>query len=665
MRQDNRQSQRGSTLVGRVSAVLLAFDLIVVVPVTVAWLASFEIPDPWALARVYAVVLAIKIGGWYGHLRWASDPVTQWSSRASEDDLAALRAADRALERLPATHVPVYTLSWIWYMGAVPMLGYVALPELLTVGRHDLIPLALFIAATLAGASALAYPVAQSNAQAVQIEIDEAFERLGLQRPRRPSSLVRRLAMMGITIALAPWLVMASMAVKADIGRVREATAIESREWVSAWATRLDRGEVNPDPEHASVVSELPQLLHDAVAHDSGAVVAIDVRRERVSAAAPMSDGRWLLLHAPISTEIHGSFVLMTCAICVWAAWTFASFASTITTPVRRLRETIHHVVATGAISKIGKIPTPRDDELGDLTGDFNELLNRLRHVATMANSLAAGQLGLEVQGQGEFTDALRRMVTNLHDIVSQLHEAALGVAAAAGEIHAASREQELGGEQQAGSMADISEALGSLERSAVQISDAVGSVLDNAESTLATTAQMTAQIAELDARSQDIGVLLGVIREIGDRSDLLALNGSLEATRAGEAGRGFALVAAEMRRLAERVTGTTDDVRKLVHDITSASASTVTATARSRELAEHTTSAARAIVEAAHRQRTDTEHASAGARQFAGILAHSSAATTQTRVAAESLKLQAEQLERLVRRFELRDAPNTKSPER
>jgi methyl-accepting chemotaxis protein len=223
-------------------------------------------------------------------------------------------------------------------------------------------------------------------------------------------------------------------------------------------------------------------------------------------------------------------------------------------------------------------------------------------------------------------------------------------------EIHAASRRQELAGGRQASSMAEIDQALSSLARSAVDISHAVGNVLDNAESTLATAAEMTTKIAELDARSQDIGELLAVIREVGDRSDLLALNGSLEATRAGEAGRGFALVAAEMRRLAERVTGTVDDVRTLVHDITSASASTVAATTHSRDLAQNTTSAARAIVAAADRQRADTEHASAGAREFAGIIAQTSIATTQTRMAAEKLELQAEQLERLVRRFELRE---------
>jgi methyl-accepting chemotaxis protein len=655
----NRQSVRETALVGRVSAILLCFDLIVVVPVSGAWLASFEIPDPWALARVYACLLVIKIACWYGHLHWVLRPVTDWFARSNPDDHAALRAADRALSRFPVQHGIVYTLSWVGFFGTAPMLGYLAFPELITLGRHDLIPLALLIAAACTGAFALAFPLAQSSAEVIQIQLDEAFERVGLVHSRRRSSLVRRLGILAIAIALAPWWVMGSLAMKTSIDGVRERTAIESREWVSAHAARLNAGQPLPDPARASVVMTLPELLQDATPHDWGAVVAIDVRTEQATAAAPLADGRWLLVHTPITAQVPASFLIMTLAICIWAVWTIASFASAITTPIRRLRETIHDTVVTGAISTIIKIPTPRDDELGDLTRDFNELLNRLRHVAAMANSLAAGKLDLEVEGDGELADALRRMVTTLHDIVSQLREAAVGVASAAGEIHAASREQELAAQQQELGMAEISDVLSSLERSAVEISDAVSNVLDNAEGTLSTTAEMAAKIGELDARNQDVGELLAVIRDVGDRSDLLALNGSLEATRAGQAGRGFGLVAAEMRRLAERVTATADNVRGLVHDITSASASTVAATAHSRQLAENTTVAAREIVQAAHRQRTDTERASAEAREFASIIASSSVATTQTRVAAENLERQADQLERLVRRFELHRDPN------
>src|SRR5690606_16131120 len=92
--------------------------------------------------------------------------------------------------------------------------------------------------------------------------------------------------------------------------------------------------------------------------------------------------------------------------------------------------------------------------------------------------------------------------------------------------------------------------------------------VLGDAEQAVATTDDTAAQITALRRHTASIGELLQTIGEIANRSDLLALNGSLEATRAGEAGRGFSLVATEMRRLAERVTGTVEDVRGRVEQI-------------------------------------------------------------------------------------------------
>jgi methyl-accepting chemotaxis protein len=651
-------STRGATLVRRVAVLVIGFDSLMIVPGTAAWLWSFDVPSPGTLMGVAAGLFALKVIVWYLHLRWVLRPVAQWFTIPGQDDAALSRAAE-ALHRFPTHSAVVSTLGWIVYVSASPLLGYLAFPELITVGRSDLIPVVLVLGGVIPGTLALAYSLFQTNAEPVQLELDEAFGRRSIELPRRPSSLVQRLSMLTIAIALAPWMGMSTLAWKADLKRQRETASVEARELVSARAALLDRGEQPLEPDRStSVIATLPDLLVDANRHASGAVVAIDMRREQVYAAAPLSDGSWLLLQAPVGSESPVSFLFMTITIAIWALWIVRIFAGTITTPIRRLRETIHEVVHTGAISTVGKVPTARDDELGDLTRDFNDLLGRLHHVAAMANTLASGRLDIDVAGKGEFNDALRRMVMTLHDIVAQLREAAVGVAGTAAEIHAASREQEAAGTRQSESIVAISEALDSLARSAVDISNAVGNVLDNAENTLATTAQMSAKISELDARSRDVGELLAVIREVGDRSDLLALNGSLEATRAGEAGRGFALVASEMRRLAERVTGTVDDVRALVQAITSASASTVVATAHSRGLAESTALAARAIVQSAHQQRVDTEHASAGAREFAGIVAHTSAATTQTRVAAERLELQAEQLERLVRRFELRDGP-------
>ena len=153
--------------------------------------------------------------------------------------------------------------------------------------------------------------------------------------------------------------------------------------------------------------------------------------------------------------------------------------------------------------------------------------------------------------------------------------------------------------------------------------------------------------------------MLLDEIREIAARSDLLALNGALEATRAGEAGRGFELVATEMRRLAERVTGTVTDVAARVESIEAAGVGTVASTDSSRELAQLTASAASSISTETTRQSDDSARVSRSVDELGRMFAETSELVAQTRSAAAGLGAYATRLEGLTRGFTLeQDAP-------
>src|SRR5262249_59676221 len=166
---------------------------------------------------------------------------------------------------------------------------------------------------------------------------------------------------------------------------------------------------------------------------------------------------------------------------------------------------------------------------------------------------LAQGALQIRLQGEGDVATAFRSMIDSLGQIVRQIHETSVLLAAAATEIYAASQEQETAAASQSTAMVEIRQTMESLFEAAAHVSESVRGVLSNAERTLETTDRMVIRIGDLTTHAGRIGEILETIRDISDRSDLLALNGALEASRAGEAGRGFGLVAAEMRRPAAR----------------------------------------------------------------------------------------------------------------
>ena len=240
----------------------------------------------------------------------------------------------------------------------------------------------------------------------------------------------------------------------------------------------------------------------------------------------------------------------------------------------------------------------------------------RMQRIAAVAHRFAAGDLTqskIEEKSPdavGQLADSINQMLASQQQLVSSIAATARQIDTTAGDILSNSHAHQKGAVAQSDAVEQTRHAMGNLRDASHTIVENSQGVLDNAELTLQNNRQIGRSIGELSNHSQRIADILEVIKDIANKSDLLALNAALEGTKAGEAGRGFSLVAQQMQRLAENVMQSAVNIKELTSDIKDATGASVLASEEALRLAADTTESARVINELAQQQQLGTEQA-------------------------------------------------------
>ena len=340
--------------------------------------------------------------------------------------------------------------------------------------------------------------------------------------------------------------------------------------------------------------------------------------------------------------------------------------------------------------------PTGRDEVavleegLRDMVGKLKTLIREAQQKSQEADNAAHAAQTAQTEAEQAGAEARARSAA-LMEAANRLEEVAHVVSSASTQLSAQIEQADRGAVESAQRLAEAATAMNQMNATVQEVAknasdasqvsaeararaasgaDIVGQALSSIDQVQAVSLELKEDMTRLDAHAQSISRIMGVISDIADQTNLLALNAAIEAARAGEAGRGFAVVADEVRKLAEKTMTATKDVGSAIQAIQESADKSVvgmdnalkevqTATGFAsqsgealQQIVSHVEAAAdqvRAIAAASEEQSSASEEINQSIVQVNAIAAQTTEAMHQAAAAVTHLTEQAQRLQELI----------------
>jgi methyl-accepting chemotaxis protein len=418
---------------------------------------------------------------------------------------------------------------------------------------------------------------------------------------------------------------------------------------------------------------------------------AMDGIRQTVQDMTLEEEG--LLTQRAAATQIAARNARWTIVLGTLAAVIIAGLADLLITrnialPLKNLT-TVAERITVGDLTV--DVPTDeRTDEVGVLARTFERMTRSLRAMAAVAEQIAAGDLRATLQPQSPndlLGNAFVRMSSNLRQQIGGMVESAAVLGSAASEIVASTAQLASSSSESAAAVSETTTTVEEIRQTAQMASQKAKAVADNSQKAVQIShggrkstedaaagmnrirTQMEAiasSMMRLSEQSQTIGQIIATVEDLAAQSNLLAVNAAIEAAKAGEQGKGFGVVAQEVKSLAEQSRQATDRVRVILSDIQKATTAAVMATEQGTKAVEaggkQTETAGDAIqalmgsvteaAQAATQIAASSQQQLVGMDQVAGAMENIKQASTQNVASAKQLETAARNLNDLGQRL-------------